>query len=422
MRFACGHGYHETMSNPKRTLLAGLAGGILGISLAGAGFWLAARERVPADLPRQDAALLAQVLDRIQADYVERTDGHELMASAIRGMVGKLDPHSAFMDAREFEDLKIATEGNYSGIGVEVTLESGSIIIISPIDASPAARAGIRAGDQIVAVDGHAVEGAALADSVARIRGAPGTIVNLSVGRQSAAAPLEFAIERAIVSVHSVRYQLLEPGYGYLRISQFSETTGADVGQALGALQKLAAGRLRGIVLDLRNNPGGVLDAAVEVSDAFLERGVIVTAEGRAPEATFRMDAAAGDLAHGARIAVLVNQGSASAAEIVAGALHDNGRATLFGRRTFGKGSVQTVLPLADGQALKLTTSRYFTPSGVSIHQRGIEPDVPLPDVAPADDPHAPLAGRDSDVRAAVAWLKGENPALVAAKTVPAHQ
>jgi carboxyl-terminal processing protease len=410
------------MSNPKRTLLAGLAGGILGIALAGAGFWLVARERAPADLPRQDAALLAQVLDRIQADYVERTDGHELMSSAIRGMVGELDPHSAFMDAGEFEDLKIATEGNYSGIGVEVALESGAIIIISPIDASPAARAGIRAGDQIVAVDGQAVEGAALADSVARIRGAPGTIVNLSVSRQSAAAPLEFAIERAIVSVHSVRYELLEPGYGYLRISQFSETTGPDVGQALGALQQQAAGRLRGIVLDLRNNPGGVLDAAVEVSDAFLERGIIVTAEGRAPEASFRMDAVAGDLAHGARIAVLVNEGSASAAEIVAGALHDNGRATLFGRKTFGKGSVQTVLPLADGQALKLTTSRYFTPSGVSIHQRGIEPDVPLPDVAPPNDPHVPLAERDSDVHAAVAWLKNENPALVAAKTAPVRQ
>jgi carboxyl-terminal processing protease len=410
------------MSNPKRTLLAGLAGGILGIALAGAGFWLAGRQHAATDLPREDAKLLAEVLDRIKADYVERTDDHELMSSAIRGMVGELDPHSAFMNAREFEDLKIATEGNYSGIGVEVTLESGAIIIISPIDASPAARAGIRAGDKIVAVDGQAVEGTALADSVARIRGAPGTVVNLSVGRQSAATPLEFAIERAIVSVHSVRYELLEPGYGYLRISQFSETTGPDVGEALGALQKLAAGRLHGIVLDLRNNPGGVLDAAVEVSDAFLERGIIVTAEGRAPEASFRMDAAAGDLAHGARIAVLVNEGSASAAEIVAGALHDNGRATLFGRKTFGKGSVQTVLPLADGQALKLTTSRYFTPSGVSIHQRGIEPDVPLPDVATPNGQHAPFAERDSDVRAAVAWLKDENPALVAAKTVPAHQ
>ena len=410
------------MSNPKRTMLTGLAGGIMGIALAGAGFWLAGRQHAATDLPREDAELLAEVLDRIKADYVERTDDHELMSSAIRGMVGELDPHSAFMNAREFEDLKIATEGNYSGIGVEVTLESGAIIIISPIDASPAARAGIRAGDKIVAVDGQAVEGAALADSVARIRGAPGTVVHLSVGRQSAATPLEFAIERAIVSVHSVRYELLEPGYGYLRISQFSETTGPDVGEALGALQKLAAGRLHGIVLDLRNNPGGVLDAAVEVSDAFLERGIIVTAEGRAPEASFRMDAAAGDLVHGARIAVLVNEGSASAAEIVAGALHDNGRATLFGRKTFGKGSVQTVLPLADGQALKLTTSRYFTPSGVSIHQRGIEPDVPLPDVATPNGQHAPFAEKDSDVRAAVAWLKDENPALVAAKTVPAHQ
>ena len=410
------------MHSRERTLLVGLAGGILGIALAFAAFWLAGRERAATDLPPEDAELLAEVLDRIQADYVEGTDDHELMSSAIRGMVGKLDPHSAFMDAGEFEDLKIATGGNYSGIGVEVTLESGTIIVISPIDGSPAARAGIRAGDRIVAVDDQAVEGAALADSVARIRGEPGTVVNLSIGRQSTAAPLEFAIERAVVSVHSVRYEMLEPGYSYLRISQFSETTGPDIRQALGALQKQAAGHLRGIVLDLRNNPGGVLDAAVEVSDAFLERGVIVTAEGRAPEASFRMVAAAGDLARGARIAVLVNEGSASAAEIVASALRDNGRATLLGRKTFGKGSVQTVLPLTDGQALKLTTSRYFTPSGVSIHERGIEPDVPLPEVATPNGQNAPLVERDSDVRAAVAWLKNENPALVAAKTAPAHR
>lgn len=409
------------MNSRERTLLAGLAGGILGIVLTGAGFWLASRERAPNDLPRKDAELLAEVLDRIQADYVDRTDNHELMSGAIRGVVGELDPHSAFMNADEFEELQIATEGNYSGIGIEVTLESGAIIVISPIDGSPAAGAGIRAGDKIVAVDGEAVEGAALADSVARIRGEPGTIVNLGINRQSAAAPLEFAIERAMVSVHSVRYELLEPGYGYLRISQFSETTGADTDQALGALQQLSAGRLRGIVLDLRNNPGGVLDAAVEVSDAFLERGIIVTAEGRAPEANFRMEAAAGDLAHGARIAVLVNEGSASAAEIVASALHDNGRATLFGRKTFGKGSVQTVLPLNDGQALKLTTARYFTPAGISIHERGIMPDIPLLDMAVPDGEPAPLAGKDSDVRAAVAWLKGET-ALAAAKTVPVRQ
>jgi carboxyl-terminal processing protease len=412
----------RSMNSRERALLAGIAGGILGIALTGAGFWLAGRERAATSLPREDAKLLAEVLDRIQADYVESTDDHQLMSSAIRGMVGELDPHSAFMDADEFEDLRIATEGNYSGIGVEVTLESGAIIVISPIDGSPAARAGIRAGDKIVSVDGKGVDGSALADSVARIRGTPGTVVNLSIGRQSVVAPLEFAIERALVSVHSVRYEMLEPGYGYLRISQFSETTGPDIGQALAALQQLGDGHLRGIVLDLRNNPGGVLDAAVEVSDAFLESGVIVTAEGRAPEASFRMEAAAGDLAHGARIAVLVNEGSASAAEIVASALHDNGRATLLGRKTFGKGSVQTVLPLNDGQALKLTTSRYFTPSGISIHERGILPDIPLPDVAMPNGQHGPLVERDTDVRAAVAWLKDENPALIAAKTAPARE
>ena len=410
------------MGNLNRTALSGLAGGILGIAVTGAGFWIVGHEPAPAGLPREDTELLAEVLDRIQADYVDRTDQHELMSGAIRGMVGELDPHSEFMNAGEFEDLRIATEGNYAGIGVEVTLEADAIIVISPIDGSPAARAGIRAGDRIVAVDGKAIMGAALADSVARIRGEPGTIVNLTIGRKSAATPLEFAITRAMVSLHSVNYEMLEPGYGYLRISQFSATTGADTDQALGALQKLSSGRLRGIVLDLRNNPGGVLDAAVEVSDAFLERGVIVTAEGRAPQASFRKEAAAGDLSHGARIAVLVNEGSASAAEIVASALHDNGRAKLLGRKTFGKGSVQTVLPLDDGQALKLTTSRYFTPAGISIHERGIMPDMPLPDVPVPDGAHAPAVAEDPDVHAAVAWLKDESQALAVANAVPARQ
>lgn len=422
MRPDRGHGYHGAMSDPKRMLQAGLAGGILGMILAGAGFWLVGRDHAATDLPRKDAKLLSEVLDRIRADYVERTDDHKLMSSAIRGMVGELDPHSTFMDAEEFEELRIATEGNYSGIGVEVALDDGAIVIISPLDDSPAARAGIRPGDRIIAVDGRAVEGTALGDSVARIRGEPGTIVNLKIGREAAPAPLDFAIERALVSVHSVRSEMLEPGYGYLRISQFSDTTGTDFDRALEALQSRAGGHLRGIVLDLRNNPGGVLDAAVEVSDAFLEHGIIVTAEGRAPEASFRMDAAAGDLSRGARVAVLVNEGSASAAEIVAGALHDNGRATLLGRKTFGKGSVQTVLPLTGGPALKLTTSRYFTPSGVSIHERGIEPDIALPEVPVPDGHAAPVVAKDPDVRAAIAWLKDEGPALAAAKTPPARQ
>ena len=417
---ARAHGYHDHMSHPRRTLLAALLGCLLGVALAAATLWFAGGEHRAANLPPKDARLLAEVIGRIHDDYVDRTDNHELMSNAIRGMVGELDPHSAFMDADEFEDLRIATEGNYSGIGVEVTLESGVIVIIAPIDGSPAARAGIRAGDTIIAIDGRDVGNEGLAEASASIRGEPGTIVKLTIGREAIPGPLEFAVERAIVSVHSVRFELLEPGYGYLRISQFSETTGSDIVGALRSLRQSAGGRLRGLVLDLRNNPGGVLDAAVEVSDAFLEQGLIVSAEGRSAESRFRMEAAAGDLTQGAPVAVLVNEGSASAAEIVAGALRDNGRAKLLGQRTFGKGSVQTVMPLADGQALKLTTSRYYTPSGVSIHERGLEPDLVLPvqqTTALASD--GPLPDRDADIRAAIAWLKTGNTALVAAQAVP---
>ncbi|HXV39750.1 MAG TPA: S41 family peptidase [Steroidobacteraceae bacterium] len=404
----------------RRTLLAVLLGCLLGVSLAWSAAWVAGRGHGAAELRGQDARLLSEVIDRIHADYVDRTDDHELLKDAIRGMVGELDPHSAFMDANEFEDLRIATEGNYSGIGVEVTAESDAIVVIAPIDGSPAARAGIRAGDTILAVDGSVVENSRLADTIARIRGEPGTVVNLRIGRKALPDPIDIAVERAIVAVHSVRHQMLEPGVGYLRISQFSDTTGPDVGGALRALRQEAGGELSGIVLDLRNNPGGVLDAAVEVSDAFLERGLIVSAEGRSRESRFRMEAGAGDLARGAQIAVLVNEGSASAAEIVAGALRDNGRAKLLGQRTFGKGSVQTVMPVGDGQALKLTTSRYYTPSGASIHERGLEPDIVLPvQETTALAGEAALVERDADVRAAVAWLKHGKAALVAAQTAP---
>ncbi len=409
------------MIHPGRIWRAGLLGCLVGVSLAAATLWLAGRDRREGTLPAEDETLLAEVLDRIHDDYVDRTDDRELMSNAIRGMVGELDPHSAYMNAEEFEDLRIATAGNYSGIGVEVTLESGVIVVIAPIDGSPAARAGIRPGDTIVAIDGRPIGKALLADTIASIRGEPGTVVNLTIHREAAADPLEFAVERAVVSVHSVRQEMLEPGYGYLRISQFSETTGPDIGGALRALQRQAGGHLRGLVLDLRNNPGGVLDAAVEVSDAFLDSGIIVSAQGRSEESRFRMEAAAGDLLQGAPVAVLVNEGSASASEIVAGALRDNGRAKLLGRRTFGKGSVQTVMPLRDGHALKLTTSRYFTPAGVSIHERGLEPDIVLPEqetVALAGD--GSLLERDADVRAAVAFLKSGKPGPVVATSAPA--
>jgi carboxyl-terminal processing protease len=405
------------MSRYRPLVLAGILGCLIGAILAFVAIWHAQQDQERAYLPRKDARLLAEVIDMIHEDYVDKTDDHELMSNAIRGMVGKLDPHSAFMDEEEFEDLKIATEGNYSGIGVEVTVEDGLLTVIAPLDDSPAARAGIRPGDAILSIDGKALRDEPLGEAIASIRGEPGTTVRLSIGRESLPQPFELAIERAIVSVHSVRFEMLEPGFGYLRISQFSETTGPDTLAAVRALQNEAGGRLRGIVLDLRNNPGGVLDAAVEVSDAFLEQGTIVSAEGRSAESRFRMEAEAGDLARGAPIAVLVNEGSASAAEIVAGALRDNGRAKLLGQKTFGKGSVQTVLPLEDGQALKLTTSRYFTPAGVSIHDRGIEPDhpLPLPDIADlAGDPGA--GERDPEIRAAIDFLKTGKTQLVSAQ------
>jgi carboxyl-terminal processing protease len=410
---AAMRGYHNAMKPTRRTVLAALLGCLAGVVLAALTVVLTRGSREQPGIPARDARLLAEVIGLINEDYVDRTDSHQLMSNAIRGMVGELDPHSAFMDQKEFEDLRIATEGNYSGIGVEVTVENDLLTVIAPLDGSPAARAGIRPGDTILTIDAKPVRTGPLSDSIASIRGAPGTVVKLGIGREPLPQPFELSIVRAMVSVHSVRHEMLEPGYGYLRISQFSETTGPDTEAAVRSLEDQAGGKLRGLVLDLRNNPGGVLDAAVEVSDCFLERGTIVSAEGRSEESRFRMEAMSGDLSRGTPIAVLVNEGSASAAEIVAGALRDNGRARLLGQKTFGKGSVQTVLPLDDGQALKLTTSRYFTPSGVSIHERGIEPDVPLP-LSEVPLPGAqPESGDDPEIRAAVAWLKTGNTQLV---------
>ncbi len=405
--------------SPHRALLAIALGAALGFALALSGGVLADRGGAGAELPEQDARLLAEVLGRIREEYVERTDEHELMSHAIRGMVSGLDPHSSFMDHGEFADLRIATEGSYSGIGIEVALEDGAIVVIAPLDGSPAAQAGIEPGDRIVAIDGQAVGGTSLAGAIERMRGQPGTAVRVTLDRDTLVEPLELEIERALVSVQSVRHELLEPGYGYLRISQFSETTAGDAARAIRALERQAGGALRGLVLDLRNNPGGVLEAAVEVSDGFLDSGVIVTADGRSKDARFRMVAQPGDLARGAPMAVLVNGGSASASEIVAGALQDNGRATVLGRRTFGKGSVQTVLPLSDGQALKLTTSRYYTPSGRSIQARGLEPDIELPRSGNPPGPRdpRPLLERDGEVRAALDWLRsGHGPPRVAAE------
>jgi len=392
------------MTPNRSTLLALLLGTVLGIALATTGGVLASRRADPGPLPAADARQLAEVMARVRADYVEPVDDRELMNLAVRGMVAGLDAHSAYLDPQEVEDLRIDTEGNYSGIGVEVSYEDGMIVVVSPIDGSPAAKAGLRTGDTIIAIDGHEVKAGSLADSAIRLRGAPGTAVSLTIERRGIAEPLHFVVQRGAIEVHSVRQAMLGPGYGYLRISHFSETTPADLEAAASSMRERAGGELQGLVLDLRNNPGGVLESGVAVADDFLQRGLIVSADGRAPDARFSMQATPGDVAAGAPMVVLVNGGSASAAEIVAAALRDNGRAGLIGRRTFGKGSVQSILRLSNGAALKLTTSYYYTPSGASIHERGIEPDVILPrddGANPADDPAA-----DREVTAALDWLK----------------
>jgi carboxyl-terminal processing protease len=336
-----------------------------------------AKPAEPATVPWQDARLLAEVLERVRQEYVERISDQELIEAAIRGMIADLDPHSAFLDPEEFDEIRISTTGEYSGVGIEVALENGTVRVVNPIADTPAYHAGVQPGDTIVAVDDVPVNTENLNDTIDRMRGRIGTPVKITIARGGPGSnPLEFTLSRASVQVHSVTDELVAPGVGYVKISHFSETTAPDLERALAALVKSNAGPLRGLVLDLRNNPGGVLEAAVGVSDIFLESGVIVTASGRAPDAKFEMDAKPGDALAGAPIVVLVNGGSASASEIVAGALQDHHRAQLLGSQTYGKGSVQTVMPLSDGHAIKLTTSRYFTPSGASIHKRGITPDV----------------------------------------------
>jgi carboxyl-terminal processing protease len=402
------------MLKKTRNLLCTAMGASIGISIALAGGALADKPAGPAqDLPWQDARMLAEVLDRVEHDYVNPVDDHQLLQAAIRGMVSSLDPYSAYLDGDEYDEIKISSSGQYSGVGIEVSMEDDQVVVVSPFEGSPAAQAGIRSGDVIATIDGVPVNTTTLADTIGRMRGKEGTSVKIGILRQGSTEPRVFTVKRSKVELHSVRSELPEPGYGYLRIGEFSETTGADTVSALRELRKRNGAPLKGLVLDLRNNPGGVLEAAVAVADAFLDGGLIVSAKGRTAESKFEMNATPGDELDGAPIVVLVNGGSASAAEIVAGALKDHHRAKLMGRTTFGKGSVQTVMPLSGDRAIKLTTSLYYTPSGVSINHRGIAPDIELarePDssaqaLAPAD-PAIPLEQRDPDVKRAIQELK----------------
>lgn len=336
--------------------------------------------RAQTSMPLPESQLLAEVIERIRSEYVEELSEEELIEAAIRGLVTDLDGHSAFLDKRQYEEVRVSTSGEYSGVGIEVMLEKGIVRVVNTIENTPAAHAGVAVGDRIVAIDDVAVNTEAIDDTIERMRGPTGTPVKVTIERAGESSPLHFILQRASVRVQSVRRALLEQGVGYIRITHFSETTPPDVERAVGLLETDAGHALNGLVLDLRDNPGGVLEAATGVADLFLESGVIVSAVGRAADAEFEMIATPGDVLNGAPIVVLVNSGSASASEIVAGALRDHKRATLVGQKTYGKGSVQTVMPLSNGQAIKLTTSQYLTPSGESIHRKGLIPDRVITD------------------------------------------
>lgn len=363
------------MSLKIRAILVVVIGVVMGLSLSvGGGLLSNPKPATKEELAWEQAQLFAEVIESIKREYVEPIGDAELLESAIRGMVSDLDPHSEYLDANEYRDIRISTTGSYTGVGIEVAKIDDAIRVISPIAGSPAARSGIRSGDELIAVNGNALESGRLKDALAMLHGQIGSEITISVLRDDQL--IDHAMRRQVIRVASVHKELLGPSYGYVRVNQFSENTAQELVRAVDDLQEARGGMLEGMVLDLRNNPGGVLDSAVEVSDLFLDSGVIVTAEGRSLQARFTRSARRGDILDGAAIVVLVNGGSASASEIVAGALQDHNRATIVGTATFGKGLVQTVMPLSKGRAIKITTSRYYTPSGDSIHDVGIEPDV----------------------------------------------
>ncbi|WP_434543097.1 S41 family peptidase [Halopseudomonas bauzanensis] len=326
-----------------------------------------------APLPLNELRTFTEVLERIRTSYVEPVDDATLLENAIRGMLEGLDPHSAYLEPEAFQGLQDTTSGQFGGLGIEVGQEDGFIKVISPIDDTPASRAGIEPGDLIVKIDDHPVKGMSLVDAVDRMRGPAGSKITLTLVR-GAGRPFDVQLERAVIKVKSLRTEMLDPGYAYLRITQFQNNTGEEVRRSLKDLTD--QGELKGIVMDLRNNPGGVLQSAVEVADAFLTEGLIVYTEGRLPNTEMRFNASPANPGKDTPMVVLINGGSASASEIVAGALQDRGRAVIMGTDSFGKGSVQTVLPLNNDRALKLTTALYYTPNGRSIQAQGIVPDI----------------------------------------------
>ncbi|MFT5710784.1 MAG: carboxyl-terminal processing protease [Halioglobus sp.] len=357
--------YHPTLKN----LLAPLT---LFLALANPGSALAAEE--PGELPLEELRTFADVFNQIRIGYVEEIDDSTLLEYAIRGMLMGLDPHSAYMTKDAFDNLQSTTSGEFSGLGLEVGMEDGFVTVVSPIDGTPADKAGLQTGDVILKLDNVSIKGQSLNEAIEKMRGDKGSKIELTIGRQGETKPFNLTLVRDTIRVASVRERWLEPGYGYIRIAQFQKRTGEDVSKSLQKFEEKEA--LKGLVLDLRNNPGGVLQASVDVAGLFMDGGTVVYTEGRLDNSEVNYKATVGDITDGIPVVVLINGGSASASEIVAGALQDHSRAVLMGTKSFGKGSVQTILPLSDSRAVKLTTALYFTPNGRSIQAQGIAPDI----------------------------------------------
>lgn len=348
-------------------------------------------------LPLEDLRLFTQVYSGVRASYIEDIDDATLLRYAIKGILSELDPHSAYLDASSFDHLQIQTTGEFGGLGIEVGMQDGYIKVISPIDDTPAERAGIEAGDLITKLDGASIKGLSLNEAIEKMRGPKGSDVMLTIKRKSLKSPFDVTVTRDVIKVRSVRSGIRDEYYGYIRIAQFQLHSAEDVKKAVTELRK-ASSELRGLIIDLRNNPGGVLNAAVDISDAFLDQGLIVYTEGRIQGSNKKYFATKGDIAEGLPIVVLINDGSASASEIVAGALQDQGRAIIVGTQSFGKGSVQSVIPISDEHAVKLTTALYFTPDGRSIQAKGISPDITVERVrVTAVQPRAQVTEADLD-------------------------
>ena len=359
-------------------------------------------------IPFEDLQAFTEVFSKVKSDYVEGVDEKKLIEDAIRGMLSGLDPHSSFLNSNEFSDLKIGTTGQFGGLGIEVGLENGFVKVISPIDDTPAQRAGVKASDVIIKLDDRSVKGMTLNEAVKIMRGKPNTSIDLTIVREGEPQPLVINIVREIIRVKSVKSRMLEPGYGYVRITNFQSRTTTDLLKAISDLQKEE--RLNGLILDLRNNPGGVLNGAVGVSDAFIDEGLIVYTEGRIDDSSHRYLATPGDSLNGAPLVVLINGGSASASEIVAGAVQDHKRGIVLGTKSFGKGSVQTIQELRNGSAVKLTTARYFTPHGRSIQAKGIEPDIKLSTLRlPASDERAASSYSEADLDGSLSNPNGDS-------------